>query len=59
MSMNNENNQKQKKDGRYCCTYQNIRFYGATQEEALEKRDEYIRKKSEGDHPCQSKNDNN
>lgn len=38
---------KRRKDGRYCCVYHGIQFMGATEEEALEKRKEYIRKEEQ------------
>ena len=34
---------KRRKDGRYACRYKDLWFYGMTQEEALEKREEYKR----------------
>ena len=34
---------KKRKDGRYCCVYHGIQFMGATEEEALQKREEYKR----------------
>lgn len=33
---------KQRKDGRYCCKYKGIQFMGATSDEALEARQQYI-----------------
>ena len=32
---------KQRKDGRYCCTYHGVQFMGSTEEEALAKREAY------------------
>lgn len=32
---------KKRKDGRYCCKYKDVFFYGETESEALTKRDEY------------------
>lgn len=34
---------KQRKDGRYCCLYQGKQFMGNTSDEALDKRDAYIK----------------
>ena len=34
---------KRRKDGRYCCVYHGIQFMGVTEEEALQKREEYKR----------------
>ena len=34
---------KQRKDGRYCCRYRDMQFFGATEDEALEKREAYKR----------------
>lgn len=34
---------KRRKDGRYCCVYHGVHFMGRTEEEALEKREEYKR----------------
>ena len=34
---------KQRKDGRFCCVYQGKQFMGATEAEALERREEYKR----------------
>lgn len=34
---------KQRKDGRYCCRYHGLQFMGATEDEALEAREEYKR----------------
>jgi len=33
---------KQRKDGRYVCAYKDMRFYGLTQAEAIDKRERYI-----------------
>ena len=34
---------KRRKDGRFCCKYQGIQFMGDSEEEALQKREEYKR----------------
>ena len=34
---------KRRKDGRYCCVYHGIQFMGLTEDEALQKREEYKR----------------
>ena len=39
---------KQRKDGRYACRYKELWFYGATDDEALAAREEYIRQLSSG-----------
>ena len=41
---------KQRKDGRYCCTYRGIQFMGSTEDEALERRAAYIRQESAGEY---------
>jgi integrase len=40
---------KQRKDGRYKCSFDGIQFYGATSDEALAAREEYKRKKAAGE----------
>lgn len=39
---------KQRKDGRYCCLYHGIQFMGNTEDEALQKREEYKRQEAAG-----------
>ena len=39
---------KRRADGRYCCVYHGRQFMGRTEEEALQKRDEYIRNEKRG-----------
>lgn len=39
---------KQRKDGRYCCTFRGKQFLGKTEEEALSKRNAYKRKLESG-----------
>ena len=39
---------KQRKDGRYCCKYHGIQFFGATSDEALAAREEYKRREQDG-----------
>lgn len=39
---------KQRKDGRFACRYKNLWFYGDSEEEALEARDEYKRQEKSG-----------
>lgn len=34
---------KRRKDGRYCCVYHGVQFMGYTEDEAMEKREEYKR----------------
>lgn len=41
---------KQRSDGRYKCKYHGIQFYGATKEEALEKREAYKRQEAAGEY---------
>lgn len=38
---------KQRKDGRYCCLYHGIQFMGNTEDEALQKREEYKRQEKQ------------
>lgn len=42
---------KRRKDGRYVCRYKNIWFYGDTEEEALEQREQYKRDESRENSP--------
>lgn len=39
---------KKRKDGRYCCKYHDVFFYGSTPEEALAAREEYKRNEQTG-----------
>ena len=39
---------KRRKDGRYKCSYAGVQFYGLTEEEAMQKRDEFKRAEAEG-----------
>lgn len=39
---------KQRKDGRFCCLYHGIQFMGNTEDEALQKREEYKRQEAAG-----------
>ena len=39
---------KKRKDGRYKCSYAGMQFYGMTEEEALQKRDEFKKAEAEG-----------
>lgn len=39
---------KQRKDGRYCCRYKDMQFFGRTSDEALALRDEYKRTEAHG-----------
>ena len=41
---------KRRADGRYKCVYAGIQFYGLTEDEALQKRDEYKRREAAGIH---------
>lgn len=41
---------KRRKDGRYCCRYHGMQFMGATEEEALEAREEYKRREAQMPH---------
>jgi len=38
---------KQRKDGRYCCVYKGIQFMGATEDEALSRRDAFKQQEKE------------
>lgn len=40
---------KQRKDGRFCCVYHGIQFMGLSEDEALDKRDAYIRQERAGE----------
>ncbi len=40
---------KQRKDGRFACKYKGVFFYGKTEEEALEARDEYRKQEEMGE----------
>lgn len=39
---------KQRKDGRFCCKYHGIQFFGRSSDEALQARDDYKRAEAEG-----------
>lgn len=39
---------KQRADGRYCCKYHGIQFFGRSSDEALQARDDYKRAEAEG-----------
>jgi integrase len=41
---------KRRKDGRYCCVYHGIQFMGMSEDEALAKREEYIRQEKAGEY---------
>ena len=40
---------KQRKDGRFCCKYHGIQFFGATSDEALAAREDYKRRELKGE----------
>lgn len=40
---------KRRKDGRFACRYRNLWFYGETEDEALEARDEYKQAEKRGE----------